>query len=107
MTPQSSRAVPPRRSGEAARTVNCSAAPAAIPTIPTLRAQSFSARNDLSLSKSLTAGQNVAFIDPDLDSDVSVGGCSFRESVIDIGAERVQRYLAIALMLAAGHLSPC
>src|SRR5206468_4050860 len=72
----------------------------------TLGAQGLTARHDLLFRQPLLARQDVALIDPDLDSDIAVGGRRLGESVVDIRAKRMQRNLAVALVLAPSHLGP-
>src|SRR5262249_32167519 len=45
--------------------------------------------------------QNLAAIDPRLDPDHTVGRVGFRETVIDVGPQRVQRKLALQVPLTA------
>ena len=49
-------------------------------------------------------GQPIAAIDPHLDADDAVGGLGFGEAVVDVGLQRVQRYTAFAIPLAARDL---
>src|SRR5262249_5849520 len=46
----------------------------------------------------------LAFIDPDLHTDLSVGGPRLSEPVIDVGAQGVQRQLTLQVPLGAGDL---
>src|SRR4051812_49244746 len=48
-------------------------------------------------------GEHFAAEDPHLAADLAVGGLGFREAVVDVGAERVQRDAAFAVPLVAGH----
>src|SRR5579863_9582020 len=53
----------------------------------------------------LFARQNLAFVDPALHSDNSVGRVRLRESVINIGAQRVQRQTALQIPFGARDFS--
>src|SRR5512144_2450662 len=46
----------------------------------------------------------LALEDPDLDPDDAVGRPGFRETVVDVGAQRVQRHATLAVPLAARDL---
>src|SRR6267142_1168405 len=48
--------------------------------------------------------QHLALVDPDLDADHAVGGLRLAQTVIDVGAQRVQRYAAFAIPLGARDL---
>src|SRR5690606_28854380 len=52
----------------------------------------------------IVTAQGVALVDPDLDADDAVGGLGLRETVVDVGAQRVQRHAAFAVPLGAGDL---
>src|SRR5579884_299679 len=62
-------------------------------------------RLDLGLAR--LARKDVALIDPDLDADVAVGRRGLRETVVDVGAQGLQRDLALAVLLAPRHLCAC
>src|SRR5690606_19857218 len=47
---------------------------------------------------------DVALVDPDLDADPAERGPGLEEAVVDVGAERVQRHLALAVELRPAHL---
>src|SRR5579859_178918 len=47
---------------------------------------------------------NVAAVDPGLDADDSVGGVRLGETVVDVGAQRVQRQTALEIPLGTGDL---
>jgi hypothetical protein len=49
-------------------------------------------------------GQAVAAVDPALDADDAVRGLGFREAVVDVGLQRVQRHATLAIPLAARDL---
>src|SRR5207244_2463369 len=51
-----------------------------------------------------TVGREVASIDPDLDSDHAVRGVRFGLPVVDVGAQRVQRYATPAVPFTTAHL---
>ena len=46
--------------------------------------------------------QHLATIDPHFDPDASVGGERLADRVIDVGTQRMQRHLAIVVLLGAG-----
>src|SRR4051812_20389804 len=48
--------------------------------------------------------EDLALVDPHLDADDSVGGLSFSEAVIDVGAQRMQRHAAFAVPLRTRDL---
>src|SRR5262249_38907122 len=52
----------------------------------------------------LLLGQHLAAEDPDLDADDTVGRVRLRETVRDLGPERVQRHPSLAVPLAARDL---
>src|SRR5450631_497370 len=54
----------------------------------------------------LVLGQDFALEHPHLDADDAVGGLGFRETVIDVGAQRMQRYAAFAIPFRARDLDP-
>src|SRR6266536_3560866 len=56
------------------------------------------------LGRRLPTRYGVALIDPDLHADAPEGGTRLEEPVLDVGAQRVQRYPALPVELAAGHL---
>src|SRR5262249_44748965 len=45
--------------------------------------------------------QALALVQPDLDADLTVGGVRLREAVVDVGAQRLQRQLAVQVPLGA------
>src|SRR5580704_10950904 len=47
---------------------------------------------------------DVATVDPGLDADDAVGGVRLGETVVDVGAQRVQRQTALEVPLGAGDL---
>src|SRR5271169_7138672 len=47
---------------------------------------------------------DVAAIDPGLDADDAVGGVRFGETVVDVGAQRVQRQTTLEVPLGTGDL---
>ena len=49
-------------------------------------------------------GQHFALVDPDLDADAAEGGERFDVRVVDVGAQRVQRHLAVEVALDARDL---
>src|SRR5262249_28346280 len=49
-------------------------------------------------------GHDLALVDPDLDADAAGGSARLDEAVVDVGADRVQRHAALAVLLAAAHL---
>src|SRR5580658_148731 len=57
------------------------------------------------LRRSLALGvlEYFALEDPDLDADHAVGGLRLGETVVDVGAEGVQRHAAFAIDLGAGN----
>src|SRR6185312_11189459 len=55
--------------------------------------------------RTLATGQNLAFVEPRLHADHAVGGARFGKTVIDIGAQRVQRKLTLEIPFAAGDFS--
>src|SRR5581483_6212071 len=48
---------------------------------------------------------DLALVDPDLDADPPRARLRLREAVVDVGADRVQRYPALAIRLAPAHLA--
>src|SRR5882724_11734982 len=50
--------------------------------------------------------EDLAFIDPGLHADDPVRGVRFRESVIDVSAQRVQRQTSLQVPLRAGDFIP-
>src|SRR3954468_18543663 len=50
--------------------------------------------------------QDLAFEDPHLDPAGAVGGLRRRNAVVDIRAQRMQRYAAFAIPFNAGYFSP-
>src|SRR5260370_987134 len=52
----------------------------------------------------LPDGDDVALVDPDLDTDAPEGGPGLGEAVVDVRPERVQRDLALVVALTAAHL---
>src|ERR1700722_18328446 len=46
---------------------------------------------------------NIAAVDPGLDADDSVGGVRLGETVVDVGAQRVQRQTALEIPLGTGN----
>src|SRR5207302_37418 len=48
--------------------------------------------------------QALAFVEPYLDADLAVGRARFGEAVVDIGAQRLQRQLAVQIPLGARDL---
>src|SRR5699024_3227748 len=57
------------------------------------------------LGGQLAAGQHVALVDPDLDSDDAVGGVSFGGTVINVGPQRVQGHAAFAVPFGTGDFN--
>src|SRR5215813_12650954 len=55
----------------------------------------------LPLARALLLRQNVAAIDPNLHADHAVGRARFREAVLDVGAQRMQRQTALQVPLRA------
>ncbi len=53
-----------------------------------------------------TALDHVTLVDPDLHADTAEGGPGLVESVVDVGAQRVQGHPAFAVELRAAHLCP-
>src|SRR5690606_35817778 len=51
-----------------------------------------------------TSTDDVALVDPHLHTDAAEGGLRFVESVVDVGAQRVQRHASLAVELTAAHL---
>ncbi len=51
-------------------------------------------------------GQHIALVDPHLDAYAPVGCASFRQTEVNLGAQRVQRHTAFAVPLLAAHLGP-
>src|SRR5690349_8264930 len=51
-------------------------------------------------------GRRVTPVDPDLDADPAERRAGLVEPVVDVGAQRVQRYPALAVELRTGHLGP-
>src|SRR5207237_1260714 len=47
---------------------------------------------------------DLALVDPHLDADAAGRGLRLDEAVVDVGADRVQRHAALAVLLAAAHL---
>src|SRR5271170_7324668 len=47
---------------------------------------------------------DVAAIDPGLDADNAIGGMRLGETVVDVGAQRVQRQTTLEIPLGAGYL---
>src|SRR5690606_24168649 len=47
--------------------------------------------------------EDLALVDPDLDADDAVGGAGFSETVVDVGAQGVQRHTAFAVPLRTGN----
>src|SRR5580704_2888979 len=58
------------------------------------------------LRLALLGGQNFALINPDLHPDYPVGGPCFRKTVIDIGAQSVQRQAPLQIPFRAGSFVP-
>src|SRR5690606_11916630 len=52
----------------------------------------------------LLVAEDLALENPDLDADDAVGRLGFREAVVDVGAQRVQRHAALAVPLGARDL---
>src|SRR5271169_2788860 len=48
--------------------------------------------------------EHLALEDPYLDADDAVGGLRFREAIIDVGAEGMQRHAALAIRFGARNL---
>src|SRR5512141_1539368 len=46
--------------------------------------------------------EDLALVDPHLDADDAVGRLGFRKTVVDVGAQRVQRHAAFAIPLRTG-----
>src|SRR6478735_7010533 len=46
--------------------------------------------------------ENLALVDPHLDTDDSVGRLGFRKTVVDVGAQRMQRHAAFAVPFRTG-----
>src|SRR5262249_54101061 len=90
-------------SSTASPTATTTTSSAAFTTLSTLGAQGLAAWNNLSLSQALTAGKDIALINPDLDPDVAIRRRGFCKAVVDVRPQRVQRDLAVALMLTASH----
>ena len=72
------------------------AIPVAI-AIPPLRTRCAPRLGLIAQSFALTTRQNLALINPALHADHAVSGVGFTESVIDIGAQRVQRKLPLQI----------
>src|SRR3954452_21198682 len=51
-----------------------------------------------------TRAAHVALVDPHLDADAAEGGPGLVQAVVDVRAERVQRYPALAVELRPAHL---
>jgi hypothetical protein len=56
------------------------------------------------LDRLARARQNIALIDPHLNTDVAILSQCLIETVVDVGAERLERDFAGAILLPAGHL---
>src|SRR6185369_6857027 len=52
----------------------------------------------------LQATDELTLVDPHLDADATERRLRLEEAVVDVGAQRVQRDAAIAVVLGAGHL---
>src|SRR3954470_8959887 len=52
----------------------------------------------------LQATDELTLVDPHLDADATERRLGLEEAVVDVGAQRVQRDAAIAVVLGAGHL---
>src|SRR5688572_21654107 len=52
----------------------------------------------------LALAEGLALEDEDLHSDRAVGGLGFREAVLDLGAQRMQRHASLAVPLGARDL---
>src|SRR5690348_2149979 len=48
--------------------------------------------------------EDLALVHPDLDADDAVGGARLGETVVDVGAQRMQRHATLAAPLGAGDL---
>src|SRR5205823_4011586 len=53
----------------------------------------------------VAGGHDLALVDPDLDADAAVRRLRLDESVVDVGADRVQRDAALVVGLAPAHLA--
>src|SRR5687768_15014755 len=49
--------------------------------------------------RQVIAAQRVTLVDPDLDADDAIGGLGFGETVVDVGAQRMERHAAFAVPL--------
>src|SRR5882762_7136978 len=54
----------------------------------------------------LAAAQHFALEYPHLDADHSVSGLGLRETVVDVGTQRMERHAAFAVPLSAGDFDP-
>src|SRR5262249_2281620 len=71
---------------------------ATVPTIPTVPAR---LRLGEQAAAALREVENLALVQPGFDTDYAVGGVRFREAVIDIGTQGVQRKLPLQIPFAA------
>src|SRR5690606_4388511 len=56
------------------------------------------------LGLGLQPADEVALVDPHLHADAAERGTGLEEAVVDVGAQRVQRDTAVAVVLGPGHL---
>jgi small subunit ribosomal protein S3 len=58
----------------------------------------------LGLQRAVALGHDLALVDPALDADAAGRGAGLDETVIDFGAQGVERHAAVRVTLGAGHL---
>ena len=58
-----------------------------------------------SVAAAVTAFDHFALVDPNLDADHAIGRVRLAETVINIGAQRVQRQLTLQIPFASGDFS--
>ena len=71
---------------------------------PRPRSRLGSSRSGWTTGDRETLGHDLALVDPHLDADAAEGRLGLAEAVVDVGAQRVQRHAALAVVLAARHL---